>query len=107
MNILGFLFSAVASVLLYTLPRHLAALPLLASACFMTQGQELELGPLHFPVIRILVTVGFLRVLSKGERLAGGIQLLDKLMIAWGIWAVASSVFHADGALVFRLGMAF
>ncbi len=76
-------------------------------AAYMPMTQELELGVLHFPITRILVTVGFLRAMSKGERVAGGMNTLDRLMILWAVWAVISSVFHASGELVTRLGMVY
>jgi len=72
----------------------------------MTRGQVLELGPLNFPVVRLLATFGFLRVLARGERIAGGLNILDKMLIAWAVWLVVSSMFHTD-VFVFRVGMAW
>ena len=105
MNAIGFLFTLVAGILIFRLPRKWAFVPLLAGAAYMTRGQVLELGPLNFPVVRLLVTIGFLRVLTRGERIAGGLHLMDKLVIAWAVWLVGSSVFHTAGALVFRVGL--
>ncbi len=105
MNGAGYLFSLVASAMLLGLPRRWAPLPLLMGAAYMTPGQELEIGPLHFPVIRLLIAVGFLRVLAKGERIAGGLNVLDRIMVLWAIWAAASSLFHVEDSLVTRLGM--
>ena len=107
MTILGFLFAVVSSVLLFVLPRCWASLPFLLGAAYMTHAQEIAIGPLHFPVIRILVAVGFARVMSKGERITGGLKALDWMMIAWAVWTVLCSVFHTDGALVLRLGMVY
>lgn len=102
---LSFLFFNAAALLL--LPRRWAPMPLLVGACYMTLGQGFELGPLTFTVIRILVAVGVVRVIVRGERVAGGLNGLDWLMVAWGAWAVASSAFHEQGALVNRLGMVY
>ena len=101
------LFVNVAAVLL--LPLRWAALPLLVGACYMTLGQSIELGPFHFPVIRILIAAGLLRVLLRGERLAGGMNTLDRLMLAWALWAVSSSLFHDNvpATLVNRLGLVY
>ena len=71
----------------------------------MTRGQVLELGPLSFPVVRLLATIGFIRVLLKGERIAGGINILDKMLIAWAIWLLLSSSFHTASVLVVRIGL--
>jgi hypothetical protein len=109
MTALGFIFTLVAAGLLYGLPRRWAVLPLLMGAAYMTPGQQLEIGPLHFSVIRILVLVGFARVMSKGERLAGRLQGLDKMVLAWAAWGVCSSFFHKDptATLVYMLGLAY
>src|SRR5690349_9468867 len=107
MSGLGLIFTAVMAILVWGLPRRWVALPFLMGAAYMPMTQELELGVLHFPITRILVTVGFLRAMSKGERVAGGMNTLDRLMILWAVWAVISSVFHASGELVTRLGMVY
>jgi hypothetical protein len=75
----------------------------------MSLGQAIEIGPFHFTPLRIMALVGLVRVVLKGERLGGGINSLDWLIIAWAVWALVSSMFHMDpkDALVFRLGMAY
>jgi hypothetical protein len=107
MNGFGFLFTGVMAILVWALPRRWVALPFLMGAGYMHVTQEIEIGPLHFPITRILVTVGFLRTMSKGERLAGGMNTLDRLMLAWAGWAVLSSLFHVSGELISRLGMIY
>lgn len=104
MNAIGFISTLIAGILLFRLPRRWAFLPLLMGATFMTRGQVLELGPANFPVVRVLATVGFLRVIARGERIAGGINALDKTLIAWAIWLVVSSAFHASSVFVVRVG---
>ena len=75
----------------------------------MTLGQEITIGPFHFTVLRLLIAVGLVRAAIRGEQLAGGMNRMDWLMLAWSVWALASSIFHKDplSALVFRLGLAF
>lgn len=102
------IFLLINASLLLTLPRRLALLPLLVGCCYMTVSQQVNLGPITLTVIRILVAVGFLRVLVKGERIAGGIAGMDKLMLAWMAWLILSSALHPGKApLVFNLGQAF
>lgn len=45
MNAVGALVLVLASILILTLPRRLAILPLLLAATYMTRGQELDLNP--------------------------------------------------------------
>lgn len=103
------LLTFVLGLFLLRLPRHWASLPLLVGASYMTVGQSIDVGPFHFSAIRILVAIGVLRVVIRGERIAGHCNTLDRLMIVWALWAVASSFLHKDIAatLVFRLGMAY
>lgn len=109
MSAFGIVFLLVNAIALLSLPRRWAPLPLLVGACYMTLGQEIEVGPLHFTVIRILVAVGLLRVIMRGERIAGRTNALDLLMVLWAAWALMSSFFHeqTSAALVYRLGLVY
>ncbi|MDO9049780.1 MAG: O-antigen ligase family protein [Methylobacter sp.] len=75
----------------------------------MTLGQGVTLGPVHLFFIRMVIAVGFVRVIVRGERLAGSLTSLDHLMLAWATWALISSFFHKDisGVLVNRLGLVY
>lgn len=105
MHPIGLIFTIMASAFLLTFPRHMAAIPLLMGAAWMTRGQELEVGPAHFVVMHILAAVGILRVVLKGERIAGGINRVDLYLILWAIWLIGSSAFHTADAWMFRIGM--
>ncbi len=105
MNALGLAFLVVASILLMSLPRRLAALPLLLSAAYMTYGQIVNIGPAHFTILRMLVVVGFLRVLFRGEHLTDGFHTLDKLVLLWAMVLLAMSPFHEYNAFVYRAGI--
>lgn len=109
MNSLALIFLLVASVALWVLPRRWAPVPLLAGACYITMGQQINLGPFSFTVLRLLILVGVLRVFLRGERLAGGVNGLDWFMIAWSVWATFVGIFHEDAAaaVVFRLGVVY
>jgi len=78
-------------------------------AIYMTDGQEIEIGPFHFTIMRLLVLVGMARILSRGEKLPGGINKLDRLMILWSGWGVLASIFHEpfSAAIVSHLGFVY
>jgi len=109
MSSLAVAFLLINAAMLLLLPRRWAPLPLMVGACYMTLGQGIELGPFHFLVIRILVAVGVVRVIIRGEPLAGKMNSLDWLMVVWAAWALISSLFHKDisGVLVNRLGLVY
>lgn len=102
-----FMLANVTALLL--VPRRWAPLPLLIGACYITRGQGLELGPFSFPVIRVLIGIGLVRIIIRGERLAGRMNGLDALILAWAGWLLISSLFHKDpwAALVYRLGLVY
>ena len=72
-------------------------------------GQEIEIVAFHFSVTRLVVLAGFARVLMKHERIAGGMQPLDRVMLFWAVGMLVSGFFHKDpmAAIVLRLGMAY
>ena len=111
MTPLAILFTLVASIALLGLPRRWATVPLLAGACYMTVAQRIEIGPFTLHVVRLLIAVGALRVILRGERLVGGLNGLDRIMLAFGVWTIFSSLFHKTTAegnpLIFRLGLVY
>lgn len=98
LNIIGALFFVIAAIALMASPRRWAPIPLLMGVIFITHGQAVNLGGIKLPVFRMLLGVGLLRVLLRGETVAGGINLIDKLMGALCVWLLAASFFHEAGA---------
>lgn len=109
LNGIAIIFVIANVFALLFLPRRWAPMPLLIGACYMTLNSGIEIGPTHFSIIRILVAAGLLRVMMRGERLAGGMNGLDRIMLIWSAWALLSSTFHKDpsAALMFRLGLVY
>ena len=105
MSAYGLSFTIVASLLMLCLPRRLAFIPLLLGAAYMTRGQAFELGGASFTVLRVLVLVGFIRVLARGEHLAHGMNSIDGWMILWAVVLMATSAFHLSDAWLFRAGL--
>src|SRR4051812_4459679 len=100
MNLSVFAFVMLGGCALVALPRRWAPLPLLAGACYMTLAQEINLGPITFTVLRILIAVGFLRVVLRREAMVGGMNTLDALVIAWGGWSIIASVLHQEPSVI-------
>ncbi len=90
------LFVLANAAALLLLPRKWAAAPILIGACYMTRGQSIDIGFASFTVIRILILVGAVRFVLRGEWIRGGFTALDWLFVAWGLWMIASVYFHED-----------
>jgi hypothetical protein len=95
--------------LLLVLPRRYAFLPMLIGGCYMTLGQALIVGGLHFYLIRILILFGFARIVLRGEVFRVRPNRIDKLLLAW--LAVSSFLYIlVDGTDISpteRLGYAY
>lgn len=69
--------------LLLVLPRRYALAPLLISGCYMTLGQALIIGGLHFYLLRIIIIFGLIRIFFRGEIFRINLTSTDKVFIAW------------------------
>jgi hypothetical protein len=109
LSFFSILFIVANAALLFWLPSRWAAVPLLVGTCYMTLGQGIQVGPFHFPIIRLFIAFGLCRVILRGEPMAGGMNGMDWLMLLWSAWALVSSYFHNDPvtALIYRLGFVF
>lgn len=105
MNAVGVAYAVLASMLMLMLPRRLALLPLLLSATYMTRGQILEIGPANFTIPQLLVTVGFMRAVARGEGVADGMHCVDKLILLWAAVLIGTSTFHTSEAWLYRSGI--
>ena len=95
--------------LLIGLPRRYALAPMLIAGCYLTLGQALIVGGLHFYLIRILILFGLVRLVVRKEILNVNLTVIDKLIIAW---VVVHSFLYLlfDGTnvnLTERLGVAY
>jgi hypothetical protein len=94
MNSASVAFFLVTAGALLAVPRKWAPVPLLVSCCYMTIGQGIQLGLFSLPVYRMVLAVGLLRVLLRGERFAGRLNAIDVLMMWMGAWVFTASLFH-------------
>lgn len=109
LNGLSLTILLLAVALILTLPRRWASLPLLLGTFYLALDQGVELGPFNLFSIRVLLVAGLARVIVRHERVIAGLVGLDKLMVAWCLWALACTVFRADpaAALKANMGIAF
>lgn len=81
----GLAFTLLLGILLLTLPRRYALLPLLISGCYLTLGQVLLVGPLHFSAFRIILLFGWVRIVARNELARVRFNYIDKMVVAWTV----------------------
>jgi hypothetical protein len=101
MTFLGFLILLICAAFLLALPRRFAGVPLLCGYLYMTVGQSLNVGGLSLYAIRVLILVGVVRILVRGEKLSSPLLPLDRAMMAWGVTAILTSFFHQEPVQMF------
>ena len=109
MSPFALVFFLLASAAMICAPRRWAPMPLLATACYMTLGQGVQLGPFNLPIIRMVMLVGLVRVVFRREPPVGPVTGLDKIMALWAAWALFASAFHNNpvSTLINRLGLVY
>ncbi len=95
-------------MLVLILPRRYAVIPIIATACYMTLGQVIMIGSLHFYFIRILVIIGLIRIIARKEIKLINFSSIDKIFILWVVSnSLAYVILRQDSAAIAnRLGFA-
>jgi len=109
LNPLGVAFTICMGLLLLMLPRRHALIPLVLTTCYMTFGQQVVVMSLHFTMLRLVVLVGCIRIVVRGELRMIRWQRMDSLLILWVITVVTAytMLWQTSGALINRLGFAY
>lgn len=96
-------------ILTFAIPRKYFLLPFILAACFVPADQRVIIFDLDFTPLRMLVLVGFLRTIVRGERLTFKWNRFDKLVLAWAICGALIYIIQwADmRALIYKCGVLF
>lgn len=96
-------------ILTFIVPRKYFLLPFILAACFVPADQRVIIFDLDFTPLRILVLIGFLRTILRGERLTFKLNRFDKLVLTWAICGAAIYIIRwADmRALIYKCGVLF
>ena len=73
-----------------------AAAALIAGTCLMTMGQAIVVGPFTFHFVRLVILVGFLRTIVKGELFRLRLTGMDSAVLGWLFILMITSVGHAS-----------
>lgn len=101
----------IAGVLICIWPRKKAIAVFLAAAVLIPMDQVLLIGPAHFPMLRILILFGIVRIgreksSSKRPIFSGGMNKIDIALILLTIFIAVNGIllFQASGEVIYQLG---
>lgn len=102
----GLAVTIVLGLAILLLPRRYAFIPVCIMACFVAPGQRVILAGCNFQLLRLLVLIGWVRAVARGEFRSIKWGWIDTLMAAWAAMGllVFSALYASVGAFVWRLG---
>ena len=99
----GLLMILVAGACMLFVKRRHATLPILFIAMFVTTAQRMVIGGLDFPFLRILILLGWLRLMMMNETRGFRMIGLDYVVIMWAMAFFAANVAR-EGQFVYCCG---
>jgi hypothetical protein len=111
----------IAGLLICVLPRRTVIVPFLLASILIPTDQILVVGPLHFPMLRILILFGLVRIIktklsSNSPLFHNAMNRIDKLVILLTIitaidwillWRQSATVIYQLGEMYTVLGVYF
>ena len=113
-NPLVLVFVLIAGLLICFGPRNKAIVPFLIASFLIPMDQILLIGSLHFPMLRILILFGLIRicwtkVTSGGEIFSGGVNKIDVAVILLSVFTAVNGIllWNASGAVIYQVGVLY
>jgi hypothetical protein len=108
-NFLGLSITLLMGILIILVPRKYASIPLLITACFITLGQRVMVGSLHFYLFRVLILFGWIRLIVKREIFPLRFNAIDKVIIYYIIAGIVTYtiLWQTSAAFINRMGLAY
>lgn len=105
MTPLGAVLTLAFCVAVYCLSRRRAVVAIIAAVCYLTQGQDLDIG-FNFTAIRLVLLAGLIRVIVRGELRQLQFNAIDRALIAYSLSILIISVIRSGtvAALVYQIG---
>jgi len=85
MNPIGGTLILLCAIMVIFAPRRWAALAVLASVCYITQGQGVIVGGFNFFAQRIILLAGFVRIMARGELRRLELNKIDRALVALAV----------------------
>jgi len=106
---MGLAFTLLMGALLIFLPRRLATIPIFMTACFIPFGQRIIIADLNLYLLRIVIFLGWVRLILHKEIFTIKLNAVDKAILCWVISNIIifTALRQSSGALINRLGFAY
>lgn len=103
---LGLAAMLALGLLLLALPRRWALLPVIVMACFVAPAQRIVVVGLNFDLMRVLVLIGFARVVARSELRGLRWKPLDTAVTCWAVVGTITYtlLWQSTDALIYQLG---
>jgi len=108
-NSFGLGFLLLVSILIFFLPRRSAIVAMILTICYCTLGQRIAIANLDFTILRILIALGWIRLIVRRELFRFRLNAIDKAIVLWVISSVTiyTLLWQTWGALIYRLGFTY
>ena len=111
---IAILIVLVTGIIILVSPRRRATAAFLAGAILMPSNQVILLGPFHFPMMRVLIIFGVIRMLRDRTKpgfaiFSGGMNWIDKALIVLTIATMVDGIllWRQSGEVIYQLGNAY
>ena len=107
-NPLALSFTIIMCIVVMTAKREYIIIPLILTACFITDWQRIVIFTIDFPMLRILIILGLIRMYIRHEWSAMAFNAIDKLMICYIIFRTIlyTILCLTVGSFIYMLGQA-
>lgn len=106
---LGVFLLLLCAAATFLVPRRYALVPTLVLVCFVGSTQRIVIATLDFNFLRLMVLVGWTRVILRGEYAGWRWKRLDSVVLAWAICStVVATMLHSNfESFITRLGLLY
>jgi len=85
MNVFGASVTTIVVALMLFGSRSAAVLSAIAAVCYLTEGQQLDVGGVHLTAVRLVLFAGLVRVTARGELARVQSNRVDRLVIVYAL----------------------
>ncbi len=108
LNPLALLITIIMCVTMLLIKKEKMVIPLIIVACFITQLQRIVILGVDFPMVRIILIFGFLRILLRQEKSTFKFNNIDKIILYFFLTrTILTTILWASAStFIFMLGQA-